>query len=224
MLTIIIPSYNGEKCVGVVIDNVKKYVRQPYELFVVDDCSSDRTSEVAKRHGAKVIRHKQNFGGVAPEDYKNFKGDKIIALDDDMEHHPKDIPKLVKALDNCDIVIAARTWRSRLVERILDNICNFPCDDVWSGFIGFRRKWIDLVQKHRLRLWLETHLAIPAAGGRICNVQATTSKGLRPSRFGGQFRGTIKTILFLRRYQKHAALIGKNSCHKTKSSSAPSTG
>jgi hypothetical protein len=213
MLTIVIPARNEAENIGEVIRNIKKYVKQKYELFVINDASTDDTAKIAKKLGAKIIHHDIPQGGIVGNDFKKFNGEYIISLDADMEHHPKDIPNIAKALKSCDVVVAARVWRSRVIENVLETVYSFPVEDIWSGFVGVRREWAPFIVKHELRLWLESYLAIDAAGGKLCSVPATTSKGLRPSRFGGAIKGTIKTLVFLRRYRKHANQIRNGTCH-----------
>lgn len=220
MLTIVIPARNEEANIGEVIRNIKKYVKQKYELFVVDDASTDKTQSIARKLGAKIIYHKIPQGGVVGDDFKKFRGEFIISVDADMEHHPKDIPKFVKALKSCDLVIGGRNYRSRVMERILDFFCNFPVQDFLAGYVGVRRKWIPLFIRHNIRLVWEAHFAVWAAGGKICNVKVLCPRTTRPSRFGGSLKGNIKTWILFNRYRKHANKIRAGACHKTKSSKA----
>ncbi|NCN38816.1 MAG: glycosyltransferase, partial [Candidatus Aenigmarchaeota archaeon] len=55
---VIIPAYNEEKNIEEVIVRLKKSLEA--RIIVVDDCSKDRTGEIARRNGAIVIRHKAN--------------------------------------------------------------------------------------------------------------------------------------------------------------------
>jgi len=55
-ISVVIPAYNEEKCIG---DCLEKLANQdfdlPYEVIVVDNKSTDKTKEVAKKFGARVI-------------------------------------------------------------------------------------------------------------------------------------------------------------------------
>ncbi len=213
MLTIVIPARNEAENIGKVILNIKKYVKQKYELFVIDDASTDDTAKIAKKLGAKIIHHKIPQGGVVGDDFKKFKGEYVISLDADMEHHPKDIPKFARALKSCDLVIGERNYRSRIMEKILETFYPFPAKDFFSGYVGFRRKWIPFFIQHETRLVWEAHFAVWAAGGKICNVRILCPRTSRPSRFGGSWKGNVKTWLFFNRYRKHANQIRKGTCH-----------
>jgi len=59
-LTLIIPAYNEESEIGETIDAAKKMAGDRLrEIIVVDNASSDRTGEVAREHGAMVVREEQ---------------------------------------------------------------------------------------------------------------------------------------------------------------------
>ena len=108
---VIIPGLNEEKHIGDVILRVK---RQGFRnIIFVDDGSKDNSSSVAKKSGAVVLRHVVNLGkGAAAKtgcDYALKCGAKILVLmDADGQHRPEDIPRLIAALTNNDIVFGYR--------------------------------------------------------------------------------------------------------------------
>ena len=107
---VIIPAHNEEKHIEKVIKKTKKFVNN---ILVVDDGSHDKTLFVAEKSGAFVLRHIVNLGkGAALKtgcEYAIKKGaEKIVVLDADGQHDPKEIPEFVKALDNADIVFGYR--------------------------------------------------------------------------------------------------------------------
>jgi len=111
-LFIVIPGKNEQKNIGKVIRKAKKYCQN---VVVVDDGSTDRTATVAKNEGALVLRHVINLGkGAALKtgcDYAIHEGAKrIIVMDADGQHDPKEIPRFVAALKNSDIVFGIRKF------------------------------------------------------------------------------------------------------------------
>ena len=111
----VIPAYNEEKLVGLVVKGCKPYVDK---ALVVDDASSDETYHVAKKFGAKVLRHKTNKGvGASIRDgfLEAVKegADIMVVLAGDNQMNPKDIPKLVTPLvkGNADFVKGTRFRR-----------------------------------------------------------------------------------------------------------------
>lgn len=108
---IIIPAYNEELTIGSVVALSKKYG----DVLVVDDGSSDRTSEIAREAGALVIRHESNMGkGRALKtgfEYALSKEyDVVVTIDADGQHNPDEIPRLLKPLigGEADLVIGSR--------------------------------------------------------------------------------------------------------------------
>lgn len=64
-ISIIIPEYNEEEAIGKVLDDCLRVMREKgydFEVIVVDDASQDRSAEIAKSKGVKVIRHLNNRG------------------------------------------------------------------------------------------------------------------------------------------------------------------
>jgi len=107
-----IPAYNEERTIASVVVKTMRYVN---EVIVCDDGSGDLTGEIARRLGAKVVRHERNMGkGIALMDLfteaKKFNPDVIITLDADGQHNPDDIPRLIKPIVEgaADIVIGSR--------------------------------------------------------------------------------------------------------------------
>jgi glycosyltransferase involved in cell wall biosynthesis len=108
---IVIPAYNEERNIGRVIDSLRAEGWR--NLLVVDDGSSDRTAEIARRKGAEVLVHKKNLGlGAALR--SGFRralelgADAVVTFDADGQHDAKDVRKLVEALGEADAVIGVR--------------------------------------------------------------------------------------------------------------------
>jgi glycosyltransferase involved in cell wall biosynthesis len=108
---IVIPAYNEERNIGRVIDSLRAEGWR--NLLVVDDGSSDRTAEIARRKGAEVLVHPKNLGlGAALR--SGFRralelgADAVVTFDADGQHDAKDVRKLVEALGEADAVIGVR--------------------------------------------------------------------------------------------------------------------
>ena len=62
---VMIPAYNEEFSIGKVIREIKQ-TSKDYSILIIDDGSTDRTSEIAKKSGADfIVRNKKNLG-LAP--------------------------------------------------------------------------------------------------------------------------------------------------------------
>ena len=112
--SIILPAFNEEKAMGIVIDDIQKVMSQTsyaYELFVVDDASSDRTVEIAKSKGIEVICHpfQRGSGAARKTGIRHAKGDIIVMMVADGTYDVNDIPKMLALFPKVDQVIGART-------------------------------------------------------------------------------------------------------------------
>ncbi|MFQ5941891.1 MAG: glycosyltransferase family 2 protein, partial [Nitrososphaerales archaeon] len=108
-----IPAYNQEQSIERVVQNTLKHVEH---VIVIDDGSFDRTTELAEKAGAIVIRHPMNMGyGAAVKSgfTKALQGnvDIVVTLDADLQHNPDDIPSLLTPIldGKAEIVIGSRT-------------------------------------------------------------------------------------------------------------------
>ena len=68
-ISVIIPMYNVEKYLNFCISSVMGQTFKDFELILVDDCSTDKTVEVAKKFDdprIKILRNEKNFGCPGP--------------------------------------------------------------------------------------------------------------------------------------------------------------
>ncbi|XRP97067.1 glycosyltransferase family 2 protein [Methanocaldococcus sp. 16A] len=108
----IIPAYNEEKSIKIVIKNIKDIVDG---ILVIDDGSEDNTYKYAKECGVEVIRFEKNRGKGAAirEGYKYFMNsnyDICVIYDADGQYRKEDIPKVCEPIikDEADIVVGSR--------------------------------------------------------------------------------------------------------------------
>jgi glycosyltransferase involved in cell wall biosynthesis len=125
----IIPAYNSEKTIDKVISDLRAHLSAA-DIIVVDDGSSDSTSEIARALKTIVIAHKKNLGkGAALK--SGFKkalslGAKfVLTLDADGQHNPKDVNRFLSKYEETpfDIIIGSRmaNIRDMPIHRILSN-------------------------------------------------------------------------------------------------------
>jgi glycosyltransferase involved in cell wall biosynthesis len=115
-LVIVIAAYNEADNIGAVLDEVPAEIADvPVSLLVIDDGSTDATTEVAKRHGAQVCTLSANRGhGVALRlGYRIAReagATYIGTLDGDGQWDPADLPAMVAILEagDADFVIGSR--------------------------------------------------------------------------------------------------------------------
>lgn len=106
-ISIVIPCYNEEESIGPVLDSLPKV----YEVIVVDNNSTDKTGEIARSKGAKVVfEKKQGYGAAYQAGFKSATGDIIATLDGDGQYPAERILDIVDDLirNNLDFISASR--------------------------------------------------------------------------------------------------------------------
>ena len=98
----ILPAFNEEGKIGVVIDKVKT-VGLVDEIIVANDCSTDNTKSEAEAFGATVITHEKNLGvgaGIRSGIQYGIKNgfDIGVILSGDDQHEPKELPMVLEKL------------------------------------------------------------------------------------------------------------------------------
>jgi len=104
-ISVIIPTFNGEKRIGDCLESVVKqdYPQGKIEILVVDDDSTDRTAEVAKAYGAKILTN----------GHHNIERGKSIGLEQANN-------ELIFLIDD-DNRLPSTDWLSTCVKAMLDN-------------------------------------------------------------------------------------------------------
>ncbi len=100
-LTVVIPCINEEQGIEQVLKRMPVFVD---EVLVVDNGSTDRTSEVARRFGAAVIREEvRGYGRSYRRGFANAKGDLIVTLDGDHSYPVDALSYLLEAFLHLDV-------------------------------------------------------------------------------------------------------------------------
>ena len=84
MVSIVIPTLNEEKYLPILLQSIKKQDFKDYEIIISDAFSIDKTIEIAKEYGARVIRDKKKLPARQRNNgVKIAKGEIILFLDAD---------------------------------------------------------------------------------------------------------------------------------------------
>ncbi|MCF7810202.1 glycosyltransferase family 2 protein [bacterium] len=115
---LLIPAYNVEKYLPVLLDAAFKYFKAG-KILVVNDGSIDNTAEIASTYEVGLISHENNLGKGAALmtgfDYFLKQGyDWIITIDGDLQHDPKLLPQFIRFAEKTDydLVIGARNRKN----------------------------------------------------------------------------------------------------------------
>ncbi|MBI2658926.1 glycosyltransferase [Candidatus Woesearchaeota archaeon] len=119
-LSVIIPTYNEKKNVGILIPRIEqlfyKRYRNDFEIIVVDDKSPDGTAEsIIKLNNAygniRLItkKKKEGIGSALKEGYSNARGSLILSTDADLSFDVRDMLRLLTAIKKGrDLVVGSR--------------------------------------------------------------------------------------------------------------------
>ena len=163
----IIPAYNEEKNIGLVVRELK--IASPsIDVLVINDGSTDKTPRIAKEAGAEVISLPVNLGiGGAVQTgflYAWNKGyDIALQVDGDGQHRPDEIQNLIQPLldSEVDVTIgsrflnktsyqmpAARRLGIFFLKKTLNNVVRKKYTDPTSGFRAYNRRALRILSQH----------------------------------------------------------------------------
>lgn len=163
-VAVIIPAYNEEHSIKDVVRSVNKLSGFHYDTIVINDSSTDGTSEKASRAGAVVIELpcRLGIGGAVQTGFKyalEKDYDACIQADGDGQHRVSDIPKLVRPIfaEGCDLVIGSRFVSGkdldttfmralgiRIISTFLRMMTGMRVKDTTSGFRAVSRRALRL--------------------------------------------------------------------------------
>jgi glycosyltransferase involved in cell wall biosynthesis len=99
-VSVVIPTLNEEKNIGKLIPGVKKQLQDyRYEIVVVDGHSKDKTVQIARRMGARILYDEVGKGSALIKGLSLAKGDILISMDADMSNEPKELRLLIDTID-----------------------------------------------------------------------------------------------------------------------------
>ena len=170
-IIVTIPAFNEEKIIASVIKNIRKVMgrgKYEYRILVVDDGSTDKTPEIAKKMGTIVYSHPKNYG-LAETFISEIKkclelnADVIVHIDADGQYMPEEIPKLLREIKGYDLVLGSRFMgkieHMPIIKRVgniafsraVSQITNLEITDAQTGFRAFTKevaKKIPIRSKH----------------------------------------------------------------------------
>ena len=179
---VIIPAFNEEAAIGGVVKNSLQYAD---EVLVVDDGSSDNTSQIAGDAGALLLTHPSNCGkGVSLKDaFKKAEGyDIVVTIDGDGQHNPDEIPLLIKPIEDgkADFVNGSRYLNGfddntpayrRVGQTVLDIATNVTAGthltDSQSGFRAFRGDTISCYKFRDPGFGIESEMIADASENKL---------------------------------------------------------
>ena len=155
LYSIIIPVYNGEQTVENLYTRIKQFFadKYNYEVIFVYDCGKDNSWEVLLKikmqnpQNVKLIRLSRNYGqhNALICGFEYAKGDFIVTMDEDLQHAPEDIQKLIDKQKEMDYDVVYGKYEIRNHSRfrnagssILKRIIDVGVPDIHPDYSAFR--------------------------------------------------------------------------------------
>lgn len=182
-IAVLIPCYNEEITVGKVIDDFKR-VLPDAEIWVYDNNSKDRTGEIARAHGARVVfEPRQGKGNVVRQMIRDIDADYYIMVDGDDTYPAEEAPSLLQPLFDgmADHVVGDRLsngtygeenkrafhgFGNDLVKWLIKVLYGFEFKDVMTGYRAFNRVFAKSLPVLSPGFEIETELSIHAVDKR----------------------------------------------------------
>lgn len=222
-VAVIVPCYNEELAIAKVITDFKHHLPDA-EIYIFDNNSSDKTSEVALAHGAHV-KHValKGKGNVVRRMFSDIDSDIYIMVDGDSTYDASAAILMVNKLidEDLDMVVGCRkengdhnTYRSghrlgnKLLTGTVTTIFNGEFSDMLSGYRAFTRRYAKSFPCLSRGFEIETELTIHALELRMKYGEIDTVYGERPegsvSKLSTYKDGIkiLKTIIKLYAYER----------------------
>ena len=167
---LVLPTYNEaeniERIVRAALPQLASTGRE-HHVLVVDDSSPDGTGEIADRLARELPEvealHRGHKEGIGPAYLAGFRhglasgAELLLEMDSDFSHDPADLPRLIAAAAEADLVLGSRYvagggitdwgWLRRLISRggsiYAQVVLGIPVRDLTGGFKCFRREVLE---------------------------------------------------------------------------------
>lgn len=200
VIAAIIPCYNEELTVGTVVHDLKAAV-PGIVVYVYDNNSSDRTSEVARQAGAIVrFEGKKGKGNVVRRAFADVEADIYLLIDGDDTYDATAAPEMIRTLmdHRLDHVLGCRqeapddsaAYRpgheegNKVFNKVVGRLFGEHVTDMLSGYRVFSRRFVKSFPAMSKEFEIETELTIHSMALRV--PQEEVSVGFRDRPVGSE--------------------------------------
>jgi dolichol-phosphate mannosyltransferase len=169
VLVVCLPTYNERENLEAMVSALDEVLPEDGRILVIDDNSPDGTGEIADRLAAERddvdVLHRPRKEGLGPAYLEGFRralalgADLVAEMDCDFSHDPNDVPRLVAAAEDADLVLGSRyisgggTRNWGLIRRLISRggslyaqiLLGLRIRDLTGGFKVYRRAVLETI-------------------------------------------------------------------------------
>ena len=216
--TIVIPVYNEEKNLKILIPRIYQELKnRKYEIIIVDDNSTDKTSKVIKKFKKKrnfrylIRKDKRDLSKSCILGFEKSRYNNIMVMDGDLQHKPSDIKKFLNIFykTNPDIIVGTRDlfkskkhnlnffrlFASRILILIVNLLLGNKTSDPMSGFFMFKK---NIFVKSRRKLFKKGYkILLDLLYNKNQKIRVVDVKINFDSRMKGRSKMNVKILIYL---------------------------
>lgn len=221
-VTFLLPAYNEEESIGVLLDSISRLYPDS-EILVIDNNCDDRTPEIARDYGARVVGEtKQGKGFAIRKGFTMVETPFTVMMDADNTYDPVEAPRLLRLLeeDHADVVLGCRLNDKRMdgsiarfnlmgnyIFSFLTSALFTSISDVCTGYWAFNHEVIDYllssgVRSNGFELEVEIFAKISGGGFRISEIPITYRRRIGKSKLNSMQDGwkIVKALCYHKIY------------------------
>ena len=185
-ISIVIPCFNEEKTIEVLVKKVLQFNQIEKEIIIVDDCSQDKSKEIINilaRENSLIrtffLEKNSGKGAALRKGFEEATGDLVLIQDADLEYDPKDYPTLIKPFleTDAEIVYGSRFmggeyvrlhffWHfiaNKLLTFVTNLMTNLNMSDMETGYKVFKKSVIQSIKIKENSFGVEPEITIKLA-------------------------------------------------------------
>ena len=210
--SVVVPLKNEEENIVDLINEIEPVMRKlntTWELLCIDDGSTDSTLKILttlapQKPFLRILAFDRNYGQSCAFDagFKNAKGEFVITLDGDRQNDPADIPKMIAAAAQGDLICGRRVnrrdpWHKKITSKLANFVRSRVCrDDVQDT--GCSLKIYRTACLRNIKMFKGMHRFLPALfkieGYRVIEVPVNHRERLKGSTKYTFFNRSFNTV------------------------------
>jgi glycosyltransferase involved in cell wall biosynthesis len=185
-LSVIIPCYNEEKTLRIIIERVLKFNEIEKEIIIIDDCSTDNSKSIIQELSnlnpeirGVYLEKNSGKGAALKKGFQEVGGDIVLIQDADLEYDPKDYSALIKPFKytDADVVYGSRFmggeyvrlhffWHyvaNKLLTFTTNIVTNLNMSDMETGYKLFKKSAIQSINLKEKSFGIEPEITVKLA-------------------------------------------------------------